>query len=103
MTRKVPGAVSSVKAQQSSPSPDHRFFCVVGSVRMASSEANQPRQPLAKKANKVMEMFGDVRIDNYYWLRDDSRSDSEVLFYLQQENDYTDSIMSGKPFFFNSP
>lgn len=42
-----------------------------------------------------MEMFGDVRVDNYYWLRDDSRSDPEVLSYLHQENAYTDSVMSG--------
>lgn len=41
-----------------------------------------------------MELFGDVRIDNYYWLRDDSRSNPDVLSYLQQENDYTSSVMS---------
>uniref|UniRef100_K7LM15 Prolyl endopeptidase n=1 Tax=Glycine max TaxID=3847 RepID=K7LM15_SOYBN len=43
-----------------------------------------------------MEMFGDVRIGNYYWLRDDSRTDPEVLSYLHEENAYTDSIMSGR-------
>jgi hypothetical protein len=43
-----------------------------------------------------MEMFGDVRVDNYYWLRDDSRTNPEVLSYLQQENAYTDSVMSGE-------
>lgn len=42
-----------------------------------------------------MEMFGDVRTDNYYWLRDDSRTDPEVLTYLHQENAYTDFVMSG--------
>ncbi|GAU12187.1 hypothetical protein TSUD_01540 [Trifolium subterraneum] len=52
--------------------------------------------PVAKKVEHVMELFNDVRIDNYYWLRDDSRSDPDVLSYLRQENDYTDSVMSGR-------
>lgn len=43
-----------------------------------------------------MEMFGDKRIDDYYWLRDDCRSNPEVLSHLRQENSYTDFIMSGK-------
>ncbi|PON68146.1 Peptidase S9A, prolyl oligopeptidase [Parasponia andersonii] len=63
---------------------------------MASSTAPaNPSPPVAKKVEHRMELFGDVRIDNYYWLRDDSRSDPEVLSYLRQENSYTDSIMSG--------
>ncbi|KAL3731822.1 hypothetical protein ACJRO7_028652 [Eucalyptus globulus] len=51
--------------------------------------------PAAKKVEHRMEMFGDVRIDNYYWLRDDSRSDPDVLSHLQRENTYTDSVMAG--------
>lgn len=51
--------------------------------------------PVAKKVSQLMEMFGDERVDNYYWLRDDSRSNPEVLSYLKQENHYTHSIMSG--------
>ncbi|KAK7280657.1 hypothetical protein RJT34_25723 [Clitoria ternatea] len=50
--------------------------------------------PSAKKVEHVMEMFGDVRTDNYYWLRDDSRSDPEVLSFLREENAHTDSVMS---------
>lgn len=41
-----------------------------------------------------MTMHGDTRIDNYYWLRDDERSDAQVLDYLHQENDYGHQIMS---------
>ncbi|KAL2226621.1 UNVERIFIED_CONTAM: Protease 2 [Sesamum indicum] len=51
--------------------------------------------PIAKKVKHDMEMFGDVRVDNYYWLRDDSRSDPQVLAYLREENAYTDHLMSG--------
>ncbi|XP_015941951.1 uncharacterized protein LOC107467383 [Arachis duranensis] len=59
------------------------------------SQSQSPPPPVAKKVEHKMEMFGDVRIDNYYWLRDDSRTNPEVLSYLKEENEYTDSIMSG--------
>ncbi|GFS39690.1 prolyl oligopeptidase family protein [Actinidia rufa] len=51
--------------------------------------------PVANKVKHELELFGDVRVDNYYWLRDDSRSDPQVLSYLQEENAYTDFLMSG--------
>ncbi|KHN37344.1 Protease 2 [Glycine soja] len=59
-----------------------------------STQSQSPPPPVAKKVEHAMEMFGDVRIGNYYWLRDDSRTDPEVLSYLHEENAYTDSIMS---------
>lgn len=61
----------------------------------ASPAATPVPVPVAKKVRHEMEMFGDVRVDNYYWLRDDSRSDPEVLDYLHQENAYTEYVMSG--------
>ncbi|KAJ8443950.1 hypothetical protein Cgig2_020796 [Carnegiea gigantea] len=57
--------------------------------------------PVAKKEKYEMEMFGDVRVDNYYWLRDDSRSNPDVLSYLRAENSYVDFIMSGTKEFEN--
>ncbi|KAI3687246.1 hypothetical protein L1987_80940 [Smallanthus sonchifolius] len=62
---------------------------------MAATDSNAVLPPVAKKVKHELEMFGDVRVDNYYWLRDDSRSNPEMLSYLQQENAYTDFIMSG--------
>ncbi|GAY47517.1 hypothetical protein CUMW_105030 [Citrus unshiu] len=59
------------------------------------SQSKLPSPPVAKKVEHKMELFGDVRVDNYYWLRDDSRSDPEVLANLKQENDYFESAMSG--------
>ncbi|TFQ11657.1 oligopeptidase B, partial [Escherichia coli] len=32
---------------------------------------------------------GEIRTDNYYWLRDDTRSDPQVIQYLTDENRYT--------------
>jgi hypothetical protein len=74
-------------------------FAVRTSIRKSTATMAtepKPKPPVAKKVGHVLEMFGDARIDNYYWLRDDSRTDPEVLSYLKQENAYTDSVMSGK-------
>ena len=46
--------------------------------------------PVAKIEPKVDTMFGDIRTDNYYWLR--QRGDSAVLAYLTAENEYTEAI-----------
>ncbi|STE85629.1 protease II [Escherichia coli] len=47
--------------------------------------------PKAARIPHAMTLHGDTRIDNYYWLRDDTRSQPEVLDYLQQENSYGSS------------
>ncbi|GAV62364.1 Peptidase_S9 domain-containing protein/Peptidase_S9_N domain-containing protein [Cephalotus follicularis] len=65
------------------------------SFKVATTMSTTRSPPVAKKVERVMEMFGDQRVDNYYWLRDDSRSDPDILSYLQQENAYTDHLMSG--------
>ncbi len=37
-----------------------------------------------------LEKHGDVRIDNYYWLKD--RDNPEVIDYLERENEYNDQM-----------
>ncbi len=53
-------------------------------------------QPKAKKVPHVMTQHGDTRTDDYYWLRDDTRSDQDVLDYLHQENDYGRDVMASQ-------
>ena len=48
------------------------------------------KPPVPKKIKKKLISHGDERIDNYYWLRDDSRKSKEVLNYLKEENRYSD-------------
>ncbi|XP_008221098.1 PREDICTED: protease 2-like [Prunus mume] len=84
------GASASITVLASSSSSE----AAAASVRMSQSEPPLP-PPMAKKVEHKMEMFGDVRVDNYYWLRNDSRSNPDVLSYLQQENAYTQFLMSG--------
>lgn len=50
---------------------------------------------IAKKPHAVTAPHGATRIDDYYWLRDDTRENSEVLAVLNAENDYADAILAG--------
>jgi oligopeptidase B len=40
-----------------------------------------------------MTLHGHTRVDEYYWLRDDTRKDPDVIAYLEEENAYFDKIM----------
>ncbi len=48
--------------------------------------------PKAPKKDKRLSIHNDVRIDNYYWLKD--RENAEVIDYLNAENEYTRQVMS---------
>jgi oligopeptidase B len=50
-----------------------------------------PRPPIAKKVPKVDVLHGDLRQDDYSWLR--AKDDPEVTAHLQAENDYTAAVM----------
>ncbi|RIK44925.1 MAG: oligopeptidase B [Chloroflexi bacterium] len=54
--------------------------------------AGQPLPPLAPQEPTRIETHGDVRLDEYFWLR--NRDDPRVLAYLQAENEYTAGMMS---------
>lgn len=47
--------------------------------------------PIAKRIPHVHENHGDIRQDEYYWLRD--RDNPEVIRYLEEENRYYEAIM----------
>ena len=46
------------------------------------------RPPQPKKIPKIHSAHGDERIDDYYWLRDDTRKNPEIISYLEEENKY---------------
>ncbi|MDB9985520.1 S9 family peptidase [Pelagibacterales bacterium] len=50
--------------------------------------SNKKNPPQPKKIPKTLVAHGDERIDDYYWLRDDTRKDPEVISYLEAENQY---------------
>jgi oligopeptidase B len=49
------------------------------------------RPPVAKVVPYRLEAHGDVRVDDYYWLKE--RTNAEVIAYLEAENTYTDTVM----------
>lgn len=49
------------------------------------------KAPTAKKIEKVLEIHGDRRIDNYFWMNE--KENPEVIQYLEEENAYANFVM----------
>ncbi|MBN1970768.1 MAG: hypothetical protein JXR48_08535, partial [Candidatus Delongbacteria bacterium] len=49
--------------------------------------------PKAKKIPYIREIHGQKLIDNYHWLRDETRAKPEVLQLIEEENKYTESVL----------
>ncbi|RMG69243.1 MAG: S9 family peptidase [Calditrichaeota bacterium] len=52
----------------------------------------EPRPPRARQIPHRLEKHGDVRIDPFYWLRE--QDNPEVRAYLEAENAYTEAVMA---------
>ena len=48
---------------------------------------------MPEKRPYEMTLHGHTRVDEYFWLRDDSRKDPQVLAYLEEENAYFEKVM----------
>ena len=53
-----------------------------------------PSFPIAKKQPYTLNTHNKVRIDNYYWMRDDERKNEQVLAHLCAENSYSDEQLA---------
>ncbi|MFC7357004.1 S9 family peptidase [Jejudonia soesokkakensis] len=69
------------------------LFSVVCLIFATSCKKNETskkqmdiKPPVADKIAKNLEIHGDVRTDNYYWLN--QKDEPEVIDYLERENDY---------------
>jgi len=65
------------------------YSCESGTIQLNDSII---KAPVAKIISENLEIHGDVRVDNYFWLRD--RENPQVIEYIKAENAYTDSVMS---------
>jgi oligopeptidase B len=61
------------------------------STPSSTSVAAPAMPPVAKKIPKTFNNFGDVRVDDYFWLRE--KENPDVTAYLKAENTYTDTVM----------
>lgn len=68
------------------------FVVAAGVALLTSCAPTEPVAPVVEKRPHELEAHGDVRIDDYYWLRE--RSNPEVLAYLEAENTYTAAVMA---------
>ena len=87
------------------------LFFLLSSVLFISCNSNEKtatkpytslEAPEAKKVAKELETHGDIRIDNYFWMRlsdeqknanDPDPQTQDVLDYLNAENDYKEAAM----------
>ncbi len=62
---------------------------------MTAHAADLPTPPdAARKLHVVKAPHGAERVDEYYWMRDDTRKDPAMLAYLAAENAYADALMA---------
>ena len=63
-------------------------------VAVAAPTPTEPAPPVAdRKPHDVKSPHG-TRVDPYYWLRDDTRKNKDVLAYLDAENAYTKQMLA---------
>lgn len=72
---------------------------LLGSLLFATACSPQtaplPEPPVAEAREYQVEApHGASRADEYYWLRDDTRENPEMLAYLNAENDYADAVLA---------
>jgi oligopeptidase B len=58
------------------------------------SAALAPAPPIAAKKPYAVPSPNGARIDDYYWMRDDTRQSRDVLNYLEAENAYRDAMLA---------
>lgn len=56
------------------------------------NQTDFPQPPVAAIQPDTFTNFGQIRVDNYYWLKD--KSNPKVIDYIKTENEYTDSVMA---------
>ena len=67
------------------------FLLIYFSLQIASDlnkDNLRDLKPSPKKIPVTFDAHGVKRVDNYYWMRDDTRKDQEVIDHLNTENAY---------------
>ena len=70
------------------------FLLIFTTLLFASEnkiETLKDLKPSPKKLPVTFEAHGVKRVDNYYWMRDDSRKDPEIIAHLNEENSYLEN------------
>ena len=67
---------------------------LLGGCTGEREQSTRPSAPVAHTERTVLSQHGHERIDEFYWIRDDSRQSQRMLSLLEQENAYTQAAMS---------
>lgn len=73
-------------------SPDHENPRTVATPQAGTE--NNSSEPMPEKRPLELTIHDDTRIDEYHWLRDDERTDPDVLAYLEAENAWFEKAMA---------
>ena len=63
-------------------------------VPAAVADAPRATPPVAAKKPFDVVSPNGTRADEYYWLRDDTRENAEMLAYVNAENAYADAMLA---------
>jgi oligopeptidase B len=66
------------------------YLTFATSCNLDKMTQNNIKPPTVAKKPKKLEKFGDIRIDNYYWLNE--KENPEVIKYLENENEHYNKI-----------
>jgi oligopeptidase B len=67
------------------------FLMLAFTLTACSSEDETTALPVAEKRPVTLELHGDTRVDDYYWLRE--RDNPDVISYLEDENTHTEKML----------
>ena len=81
------GATPSARATEMTATPHAPAATPPAATHLAPPVA-------ARHPHEVKAPFGAVRQDEYYWLRDDTRKNKDMLAYLAAENAYADAQLA---------
>src|SRR6266566_7461646 len=60
-------------------------------AEVATDVNSRPQPPVARKKPVAHRIHGDVRVDDYFWLRE--KENPEVIQHLEAENAYTKAVL----------
>ncbi|QGH62639.1 S9 family peptidase [Serratia proteamaculans] len=69
------------------------IYAMISLSLLGQAAMAEPLAPSAEIIPHQLTAQGETRVDDYYWLRDDSRQNKKVLNYLTAENRYTEQMM----------
>lgn len=69
-----------------------RVLFLAAALAAAACTPEAEKSPMPEKIPQELEIHGDVRVDNYFWLND--RDNPAVIAWIEKQNAWTDKVMA---------